>query len=308
MWPKSWLRRKVQAMVDARVAELLDGRVAQAIEEHGLLMPKYQYHCPLDYQRESHPPFYEPAIRLAGVELPLPPPHLRGGYAPDDDTYYLEWGKNDHDRIIGMISKYGEHKPRMTILDWGCASGRVLRHFHAEHKELGWRLLGIDVQAYSIHWLRENFPKEFEVICGTTMPHLPYCDSSIDVIYGLSVFTHTKYLWDTWLTELKRVVKPGGLVIQTVQCERAWRFYYGQRDVDWVRERLPQSMLEQPELTEDFFLYGDGLISQTFFKEEVIRKYWGRIMEVVGFEAPSIGDQDWVICKLVPSPSGRGLG
>jgi hypothetical protein len=28
-----------------------------------------------------------------------------------------------------------------------------------------------------------------------------------------------------------------------------------------------------------------------------IGKYWGRIMEVVGFEAPSIGDQDWVICK-----------
>jgi hypothetical protein len=138
-----------------------------------LLLPKYQFHCPLDYSTESHPPAYGPAVSVPGVELPLPPPDVRRGYAPEDDSGYLEWGKADHDRIVGMVKQYAEYKPEMTILDWGCSSGRVLRHFHDEHKQLGWRLLGTDVQAFLIQWMRQYFPPEFEVTCGMTTRTCP---------------------------------------------------------------------------------------------------------------------------------------
>jgi SAM-dependent methyltransferase len=300
---RSWLREKLKAHIVSAMAEVEAAQQAKAMAEveefrHDLLMPKYEYHSPMDYSTESHPPVYEPAISIAGVELPVPPPKVRPGYSPDDDQHYLAWGKADHDRIVGMIKQYGEHKPEMTILDWGCSSGRVLRHFHEEHKQLHWRLLGTDIQAFLIQWMRQYFPPEFEVICGMTIPHLPYPDRSIDVIYGISVFTHTKYLWDLWLTEFQRVLKPGGLLIQTVQCERAWRFYHQNRHLDWVKGGHPQWMLDQPEIPQDFFLYGDAFISQTFFKEAVIRKYWGRILDVAGFEPPAEGHyQDWIICK-----------
>jgi SAM-dependent methyltransferase len=274
----------------------LKAEVAQL--KHEIMMPKYQYSVPMDYSTESWPPDYDPPIHMSGVELPIPPADVRPGYSPEDDQEYIEWGKDDHDFILGLIKKHrGLHRD-MTILDWGCSSGRVLRHFRAEHQSLGWRLHGTDIQTYLVEWLRQNFPPEFAVISGSTFPHLPYKDESLDVIYGISVFTHTKYLWDFWLTEFQRVLKPGGLCIQTFQCEEAWRFYHKNRHVDWVRAAHPQCMLSQTELDQDYFLFGDVNVSQIFFKEEVLKRYWGRIMELVDFQPPQKrGFQNWVVLR-----------
>lgn len=175
----------------------------------------------------------------------------------------------------------------------------MLRHFYNnEHKTLGWKLHGSDIQAYLVEWMRQHFPREIEVLSASTFPRLPYKDDSLDVIYGISVFTHTKYLWDAWLSEFRRVLRPGGLAIQTVQCEHAWRFYHKNRHLDWVQAGHPRSMLDQRQMSEDYFLYGDAFISQTFFKEETIKRYWGRIMEVVDFLPPLKGQyQNWIVLR-----------
>ncbi len=267
-----------------------------------LVMPKHFYHHPMDGLMESHPPVYAPSITVAGEPLPVPPPDVRPGYSPDNDIHYLDWGKSDHDFIVDLIKKHGNYGPDLAILDWGCSSGRVLRHFYAEHGKLNWALFGIDIQAFQIEWMRQNFPSTFSVISGTAFPHLPYKDNSIDIIYGISVFTHTKYLWDFWLMELKRVLKPGGLCILTVQCEEAWEFYHQHRNEPWVQGGHPRSMLEKPHLTQDYFLYGDGVVSQNFFKEECLKRYYGRIMSVVDFLPPAAkvdyqGYQNWVVLR-----------
>jgi len=201
--------------------------------------------------------------------------------------------------IIDLISKHYGLGKRLEILDWGCSSGRVLRHFYIELKERDWRLHGIDIQAFLIEWMRRAFPQEIDVMCGSTFPHLPFRDSSLDVIYGISVFTHTKYLWDMWLAEFRRVLRPGGLCIQTVQCETAWRFYHENRHLDWVKQGHPWSMLEKPEMDEDFFFYGDSLTSQTFYREEIIKRYWGRYTTVVDFLPPPLKHsyQNWIVLK-----------
>ena len=254
--------------------------------EGDVMMSKYLYHSPLDYHRETHAPIYDEAIWVEGEPLPLPPPLCRPGYSPDDDQHYLQWGRDDHDLILDVIKNNHGLREKMDILDWGCSSGRVLRHFYAEQQSLGWRLHGTDIQCFLVEWMRRHFPDSFDVMTATTLPHLPFKDDSLDVIYGFSVFTHTKYLWDTWLAEFRRVLKPGGLCIQTVQCENAWRFYHENREEEWVKSGHPASMLEQPEMPEEFFLYGDAFCSQTFFKEETVRKYWSRYMEVVDFFLP----------------------
>ncbi len=254
--------------------------------ERDATMPKYLYHSPLDYHQETHAPLYDEAIFMEGEPLAIPPPRCRPGYAPDDDQRYLEWGRDDHDLIVDVVkNNHGLHEG-MDILDWGCSSGRVLRHFYHEHRGLGWRLHGTDIQAYLVEWMRRNFPDSFDVVTGSTLPHLPFRDGSMDVIYGFSVFTHTKYLWDAWLAEFRRVLRPGGLCIQTVQCENAWRFYHENRHEAWVRDGHPESMLETPEMLDDFFFYGDAFCSQTFYREETVRKYWGRYLDVVDFFLP----------------------
>jgi len=74
--------------------------------------------------------------------------------------------------------------------------------------------------------MREFVSPEFFVYTGLTMPILPFPDNHFDVIYDFSVFMHIKFQWDMWLLELKRVLKPGGLLIQTIHTENTWPFYY----------------------------------------------------------------------------------
>jgi len=260
-------KRAVDSNVEPLYLDIKDIKAKLVSIEHDLTMPKYFYHSPLDYSPESHSPSYGQSIIIEGEPLPIPPPECRPGYAPDNDQLYLEWGHSDRNFILDIIKKHYDFKSGIEILDFGCSSGRVLRHFYEEMKEHNWKLHGVDIQAFLVEWMRRNFPPEINVLCGSTFPHLPLKDSSIDVIYGISVFTHTKYLWDMWLSEFKRVLKPGGLCIQTIQCETAWRFYHENREIDWIKQGHPWSMLEKPEIDEDFFFYGDGFISQIFYQK-----------------------------------------
>ena len=305
---KSTLRKIINYLgIDKVIDKIVDDRLKKMRYEvelligeikHDLEMPKYFYHFPIDYDVESHAPIYDASILIEGEPFPIPPSKCRPGYAPNDDTLYLDWGKSDHDFIMEIVDKHHPNKENLVLLDWGCSSGRVLRHFYAQKQSLNWELNGIDIQAFLVEWMRRNFPSDINILCGSTFPHLPFADSSIDIIYGISVFTHTKYLWDFWLSEFKRVLKPGGLCLQTVQCETAWKFYYENRNEDWVKQAHPQSMLLKPEIDEDFFFYGDGSVSQTFYKEEVIKKYWGRYMEVVDFlPPPQFSFQNWIVLK-----------
>ena len=288
-----WLKGRVRNVL-TRLVEAVLSRVGYDVK-----MSQCQFHVPLDYALETVPPVYEPSVSIPSHALPLPPARARPGYAPDNDELYLDWGKSDHDFILDLIKKYIGEKRDLALLDFGCASGRVLRHFWVENHRLGWKLLGVDVEAYLIEWMRRNFPPEISVFTGSAFPHLPIPDNSLDVIYGISVFTHTKYLWDMWLMELKRVLKPGGYCFQSVQCEIAWRLYHQNRRVDWIRDGHPPSMLAKPEMDVDFFFYGNSHVGQqVFWKEEVLRRHWGRYLEVVAvLPPPKYSYQNWVVLR-----------
>jgi SAM-dependent methyltransferase len=252
----------------------------------------------MDYSSESHPPAIASVAIQRGDSLPLPPPECRPGYSPEDDEHYLRWGKSDHDLILSIIERHHGLKDGIDILDWGCSSGRVLRHFYAENRSRGWKLHGTDVQALLVEWMRRNFPAEIDVMTGSLLPHLPFRDASLDVLYGISVLTHTKYLWDMWLAEFRRVLKPGGLCIQTIQCEPAWTFYHQNRQVEWVRNALPAWLLDKPAMDEDYVFLGDGFISQTFWRESAVKKFMGRYLPVVEvLPPPQFHFQNWVIFR-----------
>ena len=280
-----------------RNQELMD-RTLTTLREEYTVMPRFAFHQPINYHYDTEAPVFAPAVRVPGEMLPLPAVPDRMGYAADDREY-LNWGAYDANIIRNLIEQHLGLRDNLKILDFGCSTGRVLRHFQVDHAQRGWGLHGVDIQAYCIEWLRRHFPQHFTVFTGTVFPTLPFEDNSLDVIYGISVFTHTKYLWDAWLMELRRCLKPGGLLIQTVHTENAWRYYHQHRDQDWVRKNHSARMYDSPMMDVDWFHSGDISVSQSFWKRDILIDLWGRYFEVIDVLPPpeKYSFQDWAICR-----------
>ncbi len=279
------------------------------IREELTPLPRFSYHLPLDGAQKTLPPQFNPPVWVDGEILPLPPSDERHGH---DDSKYLDWGLYDHDLLLDHIRAGLPSIDNLAVMDFGCSSGRVLRHFLPEMREHGWKLTGVDVSARRIEWMRRNFPPEFQVYTGSVLPMLPFESNSFDVIYGLSVFTHMKFLWDTWLLEMRRVLKPGGLLIQTIHTENAWNFFVLHGKEDWARNALGPMIMDEKELLHDFVYFGDISSNQVFWKKQIALDFWGRYFpDVTIFPPPKeYWYQDWVVAKkpnVAASPDRGGL-
>ena len=104
----------------------------------------------------------------------------------------------------------------LRVLDWGCGPGRVIRHlpevFGNENE-----FYGTDYNKKSIGWCSENLP-EISFNHNSLRANLPYKDDFLDIIYGISIFTHlSEQMHYDWFNELQRVLKPGGILVVTTQ-------------------------------------------------------------------------------------------
>lgn len=288
----------VAAAISAREISLIN-RAIEGVRAEYTVMPRFGFHQPLDYTVDTSPPdFGGPPIYVDGEVLPLPPAMVRYGY-PDDHAQYLSMGRDHYLHYLAEIKQYRGLDRGMTLMEFGCSTGRVLRHFYEQKSNLDWKLIGCDTQALHIEWLRQFWPQDICVYTGSVYPKLPFEDNSIDIILGMSVFTHIKYLWDFWLLELRRVLKPGGLLLQTIHAEKAWKFYYDNRHLDWVQSGISPIILDSPEMNIDYLLCGDIAVSQTFWKKDVARKYWGRYFDVLDVLSPvsPAWFQDMMVCR-----------
>ncbi len=274
--------------LEAQVAELSDTRRRSY----------FGLHHPMDAQESTYPPRFDPPVIVDGEPLPLPPPSVRAGYAPNDDALYLKWGKFDHDFILNIAGRYLELQNPLRILDFGCSSGRVLRHFEMERQSAGWRPYGVDAQAMLIEWMRSFWPPAYDVsTANVVVPVLPFENNYFDIIFGISVFTHIKYLWDGWLCELHRCLKPGGLCLQTVHCEEAWSLY-ARGDAEWQITGVPDYVRQHREMDVDYLLFNKSTTSNTFFRSSVVEKFFGRYMPVREvLDPPEFNFQHWVVMQ-----------
>ncbi len=102
-----------------------------------------------------------------------------------------------------------------SVLDFGCGAGRTLRHFVDVPNAEFW---GADIDAASIDWAKQNLsPMRF--VLNTEIPPSPLSASAFDLVYAISVFSHLSDHWASWLLDIHRVLKPGGLLIATFMGE-----------------------------------------------------------------------------------------
>jgi SAM-dependent methyltransferase len=196
--------------------------VAVALERVGLERPAYRL---LEHAQtvRALPELLSRGPSTGSDGLPLPPPILRvqvSGLARGEP--FIIQSHRAAQAVLGGVRRTGRELEELdAVLDFGCGCGRVMRRWA---NMAGPTFYGSDYNPKFIAWCRENLPfARFEV--NGLAPPLPFADGQFDLVYALSVFTHlTEPLQRQWIAELRRVIKPGGLILFSTRGDAwAWK-------------------------------------------------------------------------------------
>ncbi|MCX6270200.1 MAG: class I SAM-dependent methyltransferase [Bacteroidetes bacterium] len=145
----------------------------------------------------------------------LPPDYLMYESFQLDYRKYYQDSADTANWLMGLFEKHTTLKNK-SILDWGCGPGRIIRHLPGILQP-GCSYYGTDVNSESIQWCQKNLPAiQFSV--NMLHPPLTYKEETFDLIYGISIFTHlSKSMHSSWIKELFRVLRPGGILLITTQ-------------------------------------------------------------------------------------------
>jgi len=101
------------------------------------------------------------------------------------------------------------------VLEWGCGPARIIRHLPPMLGP-GWRVTGSDANVKTIRWCSEHL-HDIQFVQNGDVPPLPFSDAEFEFAYAISVFTHLDAdLQRRWARELRRVLKPGGMLLCTL--------------------------------------------------------------------------------------------
>lgn len=212
---------------------------------------------------------------------PLPHACDRVFYNRNNDFAYWCLGLQDYLRMNLIAKKYLNEFPN-TYLDFGCASGRVVRHvaFQSECKNI----YCVDINERNIKWILKYLPNKVVPIHTSILPHLPFEDNYFDFISSFSVFTHIFVFETTWLAELRRILKPNGIAYVTLQMGASleeWRTnIVKNRPRLAMNERFLTSKFDTKEVFIDDAINGKFINAQTFHPENYVRDLFGRFFKI----------------------------
>jgi SAM-dependent methyltransferase len=187
--------------------------------------------------------FQHPAILEKTGLNPVSPPDdvhamSRGPLAAGGDYYYS-------DLVMDALAMAGlEPAAGMRALDFGCSSGRVVRVLAVVYPEVEWH--GCDPLVSPIAWAKENLPGVY-FRNSPEEPPLPYDTNAFHFAYAISIWSHFgEDAGRRWLTELHRVMRPGGVLVLTTHGWHSVAHYAktGIRSVEQLAE-ISSSLYER---------------------------------------------------------------
>ena len=122
-----------------------------------------------------------------------------------------------------------------------------------------------------VSWVRKTLcPPIADVRVNREQPPLDFPDDHFDLVTALSVFTHIADGWSDWLLEIRRVLKPGGLLIATFLDSMVARKLIG---LPWDEERggMGAFGFADPETS----------LPNVFHSHWWLREHRGRAFEIV---------------------------
>lgn len=210
----------------------------------------------------------------------------REGYNIGADQNYFITGYHDYMLVLKAIAETGIEAK--SILDFGCASGRVVRHFvcQGDFDEV-W---GADINEQHIRFIQDYLPQEIRAIHNSALPYFPIADSSLDVVTAFSVFTHIDTFETSWLAEIYRVLRPGGIAFITLHNDETWDAMWLPEEKDFLLKRLKSTNPDveryagQP-LPNDRMFFRHSQVGpyrgNTFHSNDYIRRTWSRFFDVI---------------------------
>ena len=245
---------------------------------------------PLTKQLERFTPLMggkDIAEYLANDTYPIPILADREGYCPNNDPGYWLNGLGDFLKVLDSANRYGI-KPK-SVFDFGCASGRVIRHFAAQ-TDIG-EIWGSDINQRHVRWLYEHLPRTVKPVFNHCIPTLPLRDGSVDIITAFSVFTHIDTFETHWLAELSRIMSDDGMCYLTVHNEDTWGRL--RLEMDNENNRLIKSIVKidpnfETEVHQPMpagrkvyrFTQAGPYRAQVFHSNCYLRNVWGRFFDV----------------------------
>jgi SAM-dependent methyltransferase len=217
--------------------------------------------------------------RASGAAINLPPAELRYRVSSSPDAQnFINIGKKCAADIQSAMRKVGCELTQFDrVLDFGCGCGRTLVHLKDLAPQA--KFDGTDIDEAAISWCKEHLRfGTFKV--GQASPPADYGSDSFDFVYAISVFTHLDAPYQfRWLEELRRITKPGGVLLLTVDSSLVG-------DKDFVFQRS----------------YEDGLFpawyQNAFHSEQYVRENFGKYFEVMGYLPRGMNEhQDVVLLK-----------
>ena len=218
---------------------------------------------------------------------PIPTPEDREGYSAGFDENYWISGLEDYLKIMQVAKNLGV-VPK-SVLDFGCATGRVVRHFAAQSNCP--EVWATDINQRHVRWLYEHLPNNVKPVFNHCIPTLPIPDRSVDIITAFSVFTHIDTFETHWLAELSRIMSDDGMCYLTVHNEDTWKRLEQEKDNE--KNRLIQSIVKidpnfKQMLTEPMpdkrtiyrFTQSGPYRAQVFHSNNYLNNVWGRFFDI----------------------------
>ncbi|MEO8446318.1 MAG: class I SAM-dependent methyltransferase [bacterium] len=228
--------------------------------------------------------------------LPIPPHSLWLGYGSTKDDY-LEPGKKQVNVMMKLLKSHGfDLSGEKKILDLGCGAGRMIRWLKPLSGES--EIWGTDISSEHIYWANKYLNPPFNFATTTTVPHLPFEDRYFDLIYAGSVFTHIDDLAESWLLEVKRILKDDGFLYLTIHDKGTFDLI-NSKPV-WKDSFISQMLNENRQFVNenfDVFVMMRGPASQVFYDIDYFKKSVKNIFEVLSVNPGSYGYQTGVVLK-----------
>jgi ubiquinone/menaquinone biosynthesis C-methylase UbiE len=248
----------------------------------GLYKPAVYIYCRLErlYIKSEHilkylySPFLNAAFKRSYLSDGLPFPPLRLVYLVTN-TYSYKWfyetGAVGLQCIRDVLKRNNLDIDKFeSILDFGCGCGRIIRHWKARNSQ---KIYGTDYNPVLIAWCQKNLSfASFEV--NDTLSGLIYEDEKFDFIYAISVFTHlTEKSGHSWMSELYRVLKPGGTMYVT---------FMGTTRAPYLRPEL-RDRFESGHIVVTGEEHSGKNICAAYHPEQYVRKILAKQFRVLDF-------------------------